>query len=547
LAAKTPLPTGKAPLGKKISSANSVYSSSTSTLPRKSSTGKRKKNARRLVEERIAGDVFISELHEKEKNRALPVPSKIIFGRSLSKEGRSLSKENLADRHGDSMITDPDLIAKTAVETKKIDDRSECLASSVASSFHRAKFFDSERKIQIEMASILLFDAIHDLPTRHRLSHSWDRALYLWLYGDTFRLYLCVPISLFNMSLVFYESFKLDLICQIFHLCHFSMRLYMRTYSDDGSRLGWKDIKKTVSMVLQHRSEQFEAAGFTIALVQTVGLYFFPNNHQNWMRVFRVFYLVDALKVLKRLVRNVVSTVIALREVFMLWVAITSFFALTAIVVWPPAETVQGAVFFTSLHRSVISFTFATFGAVNFPDVMLPTVNEEDALTSLFFIIFMLIIVVWLLNLCLAVVYQQYTNHVHKRWLHRYKTRRTGLLSAFILLDKDRDMKVNKEDFLLSVMRVKNLTEDDDFVLEFLWSKCDEDGNGFIQLDDFNNICDLLVCNMREKNSEKDYAFSTPYDGGFGTVDKESASYFVAEEKKLRTLKEVSEGAGASN
>ena len=183
-----------------------------------------------------------------------------------------------------------------------------------------------------------------------------------------------------------------------------------------------------------------------------------------------------------------------------------------------------------------MTFTFSTLGAVNFPDIMLPTVNEEDPMTSLFFVIFMLIIVVWLLNLCLAVVYQQYTNHVHKRWLHRYKTRRTGLLSAFILLDKDRDMHIEKEDFLAAVKKVKNLSDDDGFILEYLWEKCDSDHNGYIELEDFNNICDLLVCDVKVKNHEMNYQLSTPYDGGFGTVDGAAEIDFLSVEKE-RTWK----------
>ena len=322
---------------------------------------------------------------------------------------------HLQQTHRDSQLLNhhTELFQKAVEETTKFDAKKQVLAQTVKTNFENANLFTKERSSQIEMAGVLLFDAINDLPTRHRLKTKFDRKIYLFIYGDFFRLYICAPVCVFNMALVYNEDYNLDMICLAFHLFHFIVRLYLRVVSDgDGVTFG--DLRKTMRAVLTHRSEQFEFIGMCSAVAQIITLTKFPDVHFMWTRSLRVFYLVDCLKVLKRLTRNVVSTVVALREVFLLWVAITSFFALTAIVVWPPRETVQGAVYFKSLHRAIMTFTFATIGAVNFPDILLPTVNEESISTSFFFVLFMLIIVVWLLNLCLAVVYQQYINHVHK-------------------------------------------------------------------------------------------------------------------------------------
>jgi len=101
-------------------------------------------------------------------------------------------------------------------------------------------------------------------------------------------------------------------------------------------------------------------------------------------------------------------------------------------------------------------------------------------------------------------------------------------------------MRVNKEDFLKAVILVKNLSEDDDCVLEFLWGKCDQDDDGFIEVDDFNNICDVLVCNVKENESETTgYAVSSPYDsgwggGGGGGVGGGDIWAFEAERRRLR-------------
>ena len=167
---------------------------------------------------------------------------------------------------------------------------------------------------------------------------------------------------------------------------------------------------------------------------------------------------------------------------------------------WPPATTAEGATHFYSVHRAIMSFTFASMGAVNFPDIMLPAVNEDFRSTCLFFMCFMVLVVVWLLNLCLATVYQQYRSFLSKRALHQHKTRRKALLSAFILLDTDSDKVIEKKDFLTAVRKVRDLDEDDEKELDFLWVQCDIDKDGTIDPHDFFSVCDILVCTVKKKS-----------------------------------------------
>jgi len=210
---------------------------------------------------------------------------------SLQRKGMDKILEGtVPHRDGDSIIAaNPDLHKKQKEETKTFDEKSDSLAETVVMSFKKAKLFEKERHAQIDMASVLLFDAINDLPTRHRIVGSWDRWLYICIHGSFFRNYICLPVALFNMSLIFYEEYNLDLVCQIFHLIHFTIRLYLRCYSDTDGRVKLKDLKKTVSKVLRHRSEQFEIIGFSLALAQLIAVTLHPETHELWVRAFRVY------------------------------------------------------------------------------------------------------------------------------------------------------------------------------------------------------------------------------------------------------------------
>lgn len=230
-----------------------------------------------------------------------------------------------------------------------------------------------------------------------------------------------------------------------------------------------------------------------------------------YIRSLRIIFLVDSLNILKRLIRNTLSSLIALREVLMLGASMITFFALTAIIVWPPLTTAEGATHFYTIHRSIMTFTFASMGAVNFPDIMLPAVNEDYRATCIFFILFMVIVVVWLLNLCLATVFQQYRSFVHKRWLQRYETRRNALLCAFILLDVDGNGRIEKQDFVDAVTVVKNLDKEDVHECDYLWKHCDVDGDGVLDGGDFFHICDVLVCNVKERVVSREHIVPSPY------------------------------------
>jgi len=158
---------------------------------------------------------------------------------------------------------------------------------------------------------------------------------------------------------------------------------------------------------------------------------------------------------------------------------------------------------------------------------MLPAVNEDSYVSSFFFVAFMLIVDIWLLNLCLGLVYQHYQRLVNKRFVQHYKTRRKALFAAYLLLDVDDKKAIAKPDFLAAVRRVKNLTDEQDHELHFLWQMCDKDGDGTLDGEEFFAVCDILVCAVIDSGASA-YAVPSPYDSGFQLLPSK-------EERKVST------------
>ena len=343
-----------------------------------------------------------------------------------------------------------------------------------------------DREKRVEMAAVLLSDAINNMTTRHRIETKFDRDSYLFLHSRFFRGTIVTGMCVLHMMLIFVEDpseytfdnrrtvcMVLDMCCIAFHMVHFVFRLMLRlTRKNKGAEANALSIaslktsfKKKTRRLLRGRTEQFELFAFLVAVAMLVeNLIFLSASFKTYrfLRALRVVFLVDAQPLLKKLVRNCLSSIIALREVLLLSAAVIVFFSLTAIVVWPPGTTAEGATHFYSVHRAIMSFIFASMGAVNFPDIMLPAVNEDFRSSCLFFMTFMVLVVVWLLNLCLATVYQQYRSFLSRRSLHQHKTRRRALMSAFILLDVDGDDNIDRDEFLRAVKLVKDLDEDDE-------------------------------------------------------------------------------------
>jgi hypothetical protein len=181
---------------------------------------------------------------------------------------------------------------------------------------------DFSTRHRVDMAAVLLFDAINNLTTRHRIASDWDRRKYLLVHGAAFRGYLITPICVLHMMLIFIEdpseftfagrrdtATALDIFCTLFHVLHFVVRLYLRhTPSDQEADAGmhamgrFNSFKASARRKLavgkqftRGRTEQFELTSFLVALGMLLEVLIAVSEGHTiprYIRCLRVIFLI---------------------------------------------------------------------------------------------------------------------------------------------------------------------------------------------------------------------------------------------------------------
>jgi len=139
----------------------------------------------------------------------------------------------------------------------------------------------------------------------------------------------------------------------------------------------------------------------------------------------------------------------------------------------------------------------------NYPDVMMPSYNE-NRLTALYFISFMVISFFYLMNLILAVTVNSYDESIAERRQSRDELSRDLLTRAFKLLDNENKNCIKKET-VMAVMLILNQDvpeiqrlskEERSIIFAFL----DRDGSSTISLDEFLDFGKILLLDLRKQS-----------------------------------------------
>ena len=93
--------------------------------------------------------------------------------------------------------------------------------------------------------------------------------------------------------------------------------------------------------------------------------------------------------------------------------------------------TSQGNTVFTDLWARVANLVYLTFGAVNYPDIMLPSYIEDGGAALAYFIPAIVVFLFLFLNIVLAVVYNGYTSDRDERMVEENAKRCVALTLAF--------------------------------------------------------------------------------------------------------------------
>jgi len=190
-----------------------------------------------------------------------------------------------------------------------------------------------------------------------------------------------------------------------------------------------------------------------------------------------------------------ILAILAIFTIFYAWFGVVLFY-----------NSPQGANSFPNLLEGVWTLWICVTTA-NYPDVMMPSYNDNRLLSALYFISFMVISFFYLMNLILAVTLNSYDDSIVERRRSRKELSRNLLLEAYEMLDHDNRNSVSRESIMAvmlilnqDVLEIQRLSKDErGIIFAFL----DKDGSSTISLNEFLDFGKILLLKLTKLS---DYA-----------------------------------------
>jgi hypothetical protein len=170
----------------------------------------------------------------------------------------------------------------------------------------------------------------------------------------------------------------------------------------------------------------------------------------------------------------------------------------------------QGEVYAKDARTVLMSLIMVMIGSVNYPDVSLPAISTTSKAMYAPWLMFLLMGVIYILNLVLAVVYIEFTKNYGISYKKRWKKFRETLFRAMILVDNDGTGLLEFDEFsaLFHALNKlafsgrkkyfssgigKNGEKNVGNLLMKAFKKVDVDGTGTIDKEEFLEVCNTLL------------------------------------------------------
>jgi hypothetical protein len=186
-------------------------------------------------------------------------------------------------------------------------------------------------------------------------------------------------------------------------------------------------------------------------------------------RLLRPYLVLDCHSGVRHLHAQCVKALKALKELMVLMLVCLLFFVLAGLMMYPTPGgavkeevagqghvrgTSQGDVVFQDMWYRVAQLVYLTFGAVNYPDVMLPAYIEDGSMSLLYFLPAIVIFLFLFLNVVLAVVYSGYTEDRNQLIVEDGAKRCVALTLAFtVVAGREKHIDRHTFDALLTAIR----------------------------------------------------------------------------------------------
>ena len=303
---------------------------------------------------------------------------------------------------------------------------------------------DSNERINI--AAQLMHDAMRRRGAHHRLTKD-GRAMYQKLnnFQRVFALGVWVNFSLgfvedsghedhewFSEMHVdgrlYYVVPVVQLLCVVVHLWHCLWRARSSIHWVNDR---WLIYKLICALIV----------GVDAGLILLKGIGSAPHT-----RILRAVILMDLYPAVRKLNNQFWNSISALKEIMLLGLVGLIFYVLAGLMMYPNADehskpvihgTSEGKEVFTSFHERTMQLVYLAFGAVNYPDVMLPAYVEDGSMALVYFVSCAIFFIYVFLNIALAVIYNRYTQDREDDIVRQNAKRHIAMALAYQVIDEN--------------------------------------------------------------------------------------------------------------
>lgn len=295
------------------------------------------------------------------------------------------------------------------------------------------------------------------------------------------------------------------------------------------------------------------------------------RNTAPFSRLARPYLLLDLYSSVRSLHQQCFAALASLKELMWLALVFLFFFVLAGMMMFPsPSNSVevdddgnvhgirgtsQGAVVFTDLWMRLANLVYLTFGAVNYPDIMLPSYIEDGGPALAYFIPAIVVFLFLFLNIVLAVVYNGYTGDRDENMVKSTAKRCVALTIAFRGIARE-TTEIDRQTFVKFVKAYRQIENnfENDYVyfgdsneprpeeLEQLWAELKPQKRGdkvFIGPYEFLQLPALLA--GRRFRQGPQWAL-TEANCELSGVRREDAKMLVKSSEGVDTIRSIEEG-----
>ncbi|XP_066490105.1 two pore channel protein 2 [Tiliqua scincoides] len=376
----------------------------------------------------------------------------------------------------------------------------------------------ADQDLCFNQAVIFIEDAIQYRSINHRVD-SKSLWLYRWYYSDVCQRILIAAITLI-LALAFIESpssltitsdvrFRsepweppcgltesIELFCFLIFIADVSVKSYL---------IGWEEFQKTKWLMAYILVLVVSLVDWIVSMSLTC------NETLRIRRILRSFFLLQNSSMMKKTLKCINRTLPEIASVMLLLALHLFIFTMFGMLLFARTkdnrQDKEWQGYFHNLPDSLTSLLVLLTTANN-PDVMIPAYSKNRAY-SIFFILFTVIGNLFLMNLLIAIIYNQFRGYLLKSLQSSLFRRRLGIRAAFEVLCALEETSFNKNILRVqpeALLQVLKKVKMDSYFKEAIIGKLVSCSPGGLSVSQFQMLFDELdKLRVKERPPRPDY------------------------------------------